>query len=95
MDILPDFSLAIINDAKLEGYLFDPNHGEGWPKGKFLLQAGFEPSDPTSVWMALILQASSAEILTRTTNYGIKSEDDGFMISPEYGDMMRIKSKRK
>ena len=67
---------------KLSGYLFASNHNEGWPKGRFLLQAGFLADELDVVRAAIIVQAESSQIVTTSTPYGKKFECDGEVTSP-------------
>jgi hypothetical protein len=78
----PDFLSAIVDDAKLSDYLFDANHYDGWPKGRFLILAGFNENDSNAVRAALVSQAVESDVVTTTTPYGIKYECEGLIVSP-------------
>jgi hypothetical protein len=87
----PDFSAAIVDDMKLSGYLFNPDHNEGWPKGRFLLKAGFLADELDAVRAAIIVQAGESQIVTTTTHYGTKLECDGDITSPT-GESRRVRT---
>ena len=74
--------MALIPDAKLSGYLFNQDNRRGWPKGRYLEQAGFDASDLDSLRAALVSQAQAAEFTIEQTPFGLKYRCDGLIISP-------------
>jgi hypothetical protein len=82
VDHTPEFLSAIVDDAKLSDYLFDATHYDGWPKGRFLILAGFNENDSNAVRAALITQAMESDVVTTATPYGMKYECDGPIVSP-------------
>lgn len=72
----------IVLVEKLELYIFNPNHVQGWPRGRFLVSMGFDASDFEGVKEALILQASEGKTIATSTEYGTKWEIDGPITSP-------------
>jgi hypothetical protein len=78
----PDFSGALIPDAKLAGYLFNEDNRRGWAKGRFLEQAGFDPANLDSLRAALVFQAQMAPFTTEQTPFGLKYRCDGLLRSP-------------
>jgi hypothetical protein len=78
----PDFSRALILEAKLGGYLFNENNRRGWAKGRFLELAGFDPANSDSLRAALVFQAQMAPFTTEQTPFGLKYRCDGLIESP-------------
>jgi hypothetical protein len=76
------FVEGLVHLDKVQKYLFNRKHVEGWPKGRFLQSIGFDPTYPSALTSALLDQASRGKILATQTIYGTKLEIDGTLKSP-------------
>lgn len=72
-----------IDGDKIEKYLLNPNHKDGWSKAKLLLANGFSHTNPGAVASALF---QHARVLwpgrVKSTSYGEKHILDGLMVMP-------------
>jgi hypothetical protein len=88
---MTDANLAFVPELKIAGYLADPNHERGWPKGKFLMANGFDLEDHAAIRAALVDHANTHDAIVRPTPYGIKYEVDGPMQTPT-GVTIRVRT---
>ena len=83
MATMPNADLAVVEDGKLLGYILDPTHKDGWPKGQFLVAHGFDPFDPEAVRRALLDHALRNELgEVEQTTFGVKYRVDGPLRAP-------------
>lgn len=78
----PDWSAAVVPDAKLRDYLLAADHPEGGPKAAFFLSVHFSASDLAAFAYALRRQASFAVVSSAESRYGVKFIADGPILSP-------------
>ena len=70
--------MAVVDGAKLTGYLLDPTHKVGWHKGRFLAANGFDTADIDGVRAALLAHCQKNDVAeSETTPYGTKYRIDG------------------
>lgn len=82
--------MAYVEDDKLAGYLLNPSHREGWPKGRFLIGHGFSAADIGAVRQALLGLANNHDVAeAETTLFGIKYRIDGLILAPN-GSTLRV-----
>jgi hypothetical protein len=83
MAIAPNAALAVVEDTKLTGYVMNPAHKDGWPKGQFLIAHGFEASDLLAVRNALLDHIRSNDVTEEElTAFGVKYRIDGRLKAP-------------
>lgn len=83
MPHLPNCDLAYVENAKLSSYIMNPNHKEGWPKGRFLISHGFGLDDLETLRVALVCHGrENAVAATEQTAFGVKYGVDGLMTTP-------------
>jgi hypothetical protein len=73
---------SAIFDQKIKSYILDRNHPLGWPKGRFLVSLGFKDDEPEEVMIALQRQARGGLLAQTETDFGMKLQIDGPIISP-------------
>ncbi len=84
MAIAPNAALAIVEDAKLTGYVMNPAHKDGWPKGQFLIAHGFAATDLSAVRNALLDHIRSNDVTEEeSTTFGVKYRIDGPLRAPD------------
>jgi hypothetical protein len=85
---LPNADQAIVQDEKLMGYILDPSHKDGWPKGLFLITHGFDAANVEAVREALLEHGRTRDVAeTETTPFGTKYRVDGPMAAPDGADL--------
>jgi len=83
MPRLPNAELAIVDDGKLSGYILNPDHKEGWPKGRFLISHGFDRADLAGLREALLRHGRDNDVAdSEVTAFGVKHRVDGPLRTP-------------
>jgi hypothetical protein len=89
---LPNAELAVVDEAKIVGYLLNPKHAWGASKARFFSQFGFV----TDAWevMAVALRAHGQQndvVRIRETGFGPRYEVEGELPAPD-GRRPRVRS---
>jgi hypothetical protein len=80
---LANIEAAVVEDAKLDGYLLNPAHPRGAAKARFLESFGFTRSDLAVLRDALTAHATANDVASaRQSNHGIRYEIDGPLLTP-------------
>ena len=81
---LPDFDKAEIPEAKITGYLLNPDHPRGRSKAEFLGRFGFRRDECTMLRDALRAHSRSNDVVAQhQTAYGTRYEVDGPLSAPD------------
>ena len=81
---LPNIDAAVVEDAKLTGYLLDAGHPKGAAKARFLESFGFTRSDLAVLCDALVAHATANDVTSaRQSNHGTRFEIDGPLPTPD------------
>ena len=84
---LPGLDAAVVEDAKLTGYLLDAGHARGAAKAKFLLSFGFSVQRPDEARQAFLEHARQNDVSDmHQTRFGTMYEIDGPLPSPDGRD---------
>ena len=84
---LPNIDAAVVEDAKLTGYLLDAGHPKGAAKAKFLVSFGFSVQRPDEVREAFLEHAHRNDVSgVQQTAFGTMYEIDGPLPSPDGRD---------
>jgi hypothetical protein len=84
---LPVIDAAVVEDAKLTGYLLDPSHPRGAAKARFLITFGFAPERPDELRAAFLEHARQNDVSgVQQTAFGTIFEIDGPLPSPDGRD---------
>ena len=81
---LPNAEHALVEDAKLLGYLLNPDHPHGLHKARYLEGFGFVASDADQLRDALLAHGRSHEVAAvRQTGFGPRYAVEGLLLSPD------------
>lgn len=69
--MLPDLFLIEISPAKINDYLLNPQHPEGWSKAGFLVKHGFDTEEKVKMVLLGIVQQNEIKAVT-ITEFGTK-----------------------
>ncbi|MEZ5842770.1 MAG: hypothetical protein R3D27_03445 [Hyphomicrobiaceae bacterium] len=84
---LPNIDAAVVEDAKLVGYLLDLTHHRGAAKARFLAGFGFSAERPDEAREAFLEHARRHDVAdSQETPYGTIYEIDGALPSPDGRD---------
>ncbi len=81
---LPNAHVAIVEQAKIVGYLLNPGHRYGASKARFFTNFGFRLDDWETLARALREHAQQHDVSTeRETGFGPRYEVDGPLSAPD------------
>ena len=81
---LPNAENAVVEDAKLLGYLLNPDHPHGRHKARYMGRFGFSASDADQLRDALLAHCRSHEMTTvRQTGFGPRYAVEGQLLTPD------------
>jgi hypothetical protein len=81
---LPNAEHALVEDAKLLGYLLNPDHPHGSHKARYLGRFGFVADDVDRLREALFEHGGSYEVATvRQTGFGPRYAVEGRLLTPD------------
>lgn len=81
---LPNAENALVEDAKLLGYLLNPDHPHGLHKARYLGRFGFAASDADQLRDALLAHGRLHEVATvRQTGFGPRYAVEGQLLTPD------------
>lgn len=81
---LPNAVRAVIEDAKLSGYLLDVAHTEGGAKARFFLAHGYRVTAPDVLRADLLLHGQTWPVVaTRATPHGLRYTVEGPLTAPD------------
>jgi hypothetical protein len=80
---LPSGHVAVVDVAKITGYLLNPSHPDNGGKARFFGDAGFSSAAPEALVEAIGQIAASADVVSRTESpHGVKFVVDGILRHP-------------
>lgn len=81
---LPNAEHALVEDAKLLGYLLNPDHPHGLHKARYLGRLGFVADDVDRLREALLEHGASHEVTAvRQTGFGPRYAVEGRLLTPD------------
>ncbi|MGF3027543.1 DUF6883 domain-containing protein [Methylobacterium aquaticum] len=81
----PPSSFAI-DTLKISGYLLSPTHPSGWPKARYFINCGFDPSEPNLLAAALLAHPRLPSRISKPpkiTPYDVRFIFEGPIESPQ------------
>lgn len=81
---LPNAENALVEEAKLLGYLLNPDHPHGTHKARYLGRFGFNPDNLDAARSALLKHGRSYDVARVVqTGYGPRYAVDGVLETPD------------
>ncbi len=81
---LPNAENARVEDAKLLGYLLNPDHPHGTHKARYLGRFGFRSDNPAAARSALLEHGRSHDVVrVAQTGYGPRYAVEGILATPD------------
>ena len=81
---LPNAENALVEDAKLAGYLLNPDHPHGHHKSRYLGRFGFAAADAYQLREALLTHGRSHQVAAvRETGFGPRYAVEGPLLTPD------------
>lgn len=84
---LPFADQAVVEEAKLTGYLLNPIHPQGYAKAEFFRLLGFERNQPHFLGQALLCAARATDMAEVLSPYGRKFVGVSALESPSGRDV--------